>query len=88
MAATYHFIQDGVCKDLYIELLNAGFEKPQMSAIYNVNYSDHVFEFHIGGDVMYPDVLTGQILDPKFVRAARQKELEHIEATKEVRTRR
>ncbi len=46
----------------------------------HVGLCDHILDVEIDGGVVYRDDLTGQVLDPKLVRAARQKELEFYES--------
>ena len=95
MAAIYHFKfcrailvgfrrqlkADGVCRDGYVGMLDAGQEKTEVPC-YHVGYAGQVFEVEIDGSPIYRDDLTGQPLDPKLVREARQKELDFFEAKK------
>ena len=95
MAAIYHFKlcrailvgfrrqlkHDGICRDGYVGMLEAGQEKTEVPC-YHVGYAGQVFEIEIDGSPIYRDDLTGQPLDPKLVREARQKELDFFEAKK------
>ena len=55
--------------------------------LYSIQHAGEVYNVQIDGDTVYRDDLTGQVLDPVLVRAARQKELDFFEA-KEVWTKR
>ena len=46
----------------------------------HVGLCDHMFDDEIDGGTGYRDDLTGQVLDPQLVRAARQKELDLFES--------
>ena len=59
---------------------------PQLP-VFNVQHGGGTFKVQIDGDAIYRDDLTGQLLDPALVRAARQKELDFFEA-KQVWTKR
>ena len=94
MAAIYHFKHcrailvgfrnqlkvDGVCRDGFIGLLEAGQEKGDVLPCFNLSIGEDVYEVEIDGGPIYHDDLTGQILDSKLVREARQKELDFFEA--------
>ena len=58
---------DGICRDGYVCMLEAGQEKTEVPC-YRVGYASQVFEVEIDGSPMYRDDLTGQPLDPKLVR--------------------
>ena len=60
-------------------MLEAGQEKTEVMPILpllHVGLGDHILDVEVDGGVIYRDDLTGQILDPKLVRLARQKELD------------
>ena len=95
MTAIYHFTlcrtilagfgrqlkHDGICRDGYVGMLEAGQEKTE-APCYHVGYAGQVFEIDIDGTPIYRDDLAGQPLDPKLVQAARQKELDFLQAKK------
>ena len=94
MAAIYHFklcrailvgfrrqLQaDGICKDGYIGLLEAGQEKTEVLPCLHVGFGDALLVREADGMPVYRDDLTGQVLDSKLVREARQKELDFFES--------
>ena len=45
-----------------------------------ISYSDQVLEVRVDNEPIFRDDLTGQVLDPVFVKAARKKELDFFEA--------
>ena len=74
---------DGICKDGAVGMLEAGQEMTQVMHILpllHVGLGDHILDVEVDGGVIYRDDLTGQILDPKLVRWARQKELDFFES--------
>ena len=67
---------DGVCRDGYVGMLEAGQVKTEVMPIMpvlHVGLGDRVLDVEVDGGVIYRDELTGQILDPELVRVARQK---------------
>ncbi len=67
---------DGLCKDGFVGMLEA---EPIVTLLH-VGLGDHIFDVEIDGGAVYRDDLTGQVLDPKLVPAARQKELDFFES--------
>ena len=71
---------DGVCKDGFVGMREAGQEKsevlPSVVPLLHVGLGDHILDVEVDGSPVYRDDLTGQVLDGKLDRAARQKELE------------
>ena len=94
MAAIYHFKlcrailvgfrrqlkRDGICKDGYVGMLEAGQERAEVLPTYHIAVGEHVLEIQIDGGPIYRDDLTGQVLDSVLVAAARKKELDFFEA--------
>ena len=90
MAAIYHFKLcrailvgfrrqlkvDGICKDGYVGMMEA----EPIVPLLHVGSCDQILDVEIDGGVVYRDDLTGQVLDPRLVRAARQKELDFFES--------
>ena len=90
MAAIYHFKlcrailvgfrrqlkADGICKDGFVGMMEA----EPIVPLLHVGLCDHILDVEIDGGTVYRDDLTGQVLDPKLVRAARQKELDFFES--------
>ena len=46
----------------------------------HIGLGDHILDVEIDGGAVYRDDLLGQVLDPKLVRPARQKELDFFES--------
>ena len=70
---------DGVCTDGFIGMLEAGQEQTEVMPtlpLLRVGLGDQILDVEVDGGVIYRDDLTGQILDSKVVRLARQKELD------------
>ena len=70
---------DGKCKDGFIGMLDSNLEGTDAAAqfpLYSIQHAGEVYNVQIDGDTVYRDDLTGQMLDPILVRAARQKELD------------
>ena len=67
---------DGICKDGFVGMLEA----EPIVPVLHVGLGDHILDVEIDGGAVYRDDLTGQVLDPKLVRAARQKELDSFES--------
>ena len=96
MAAIYHFKlcrailvgfrnqlkRDGVCRDGFVGLLEAGQEKSDVQPCFHIGIGigSDIYEVEIDGGPIYRDDLTGQVLDSKLVREARQNELDFFEA--------
>ena len=79
---------DGTCNEGFIGMLDSNRERSDIAAqmpLHNIPHASEVFEVQIDSDTIYRDDLTGQVLDPALVGAARQKELDFFEA-KEVWT--
>ena len=95
MAALYHFKlcrailvglrsqlkKDGACKEGIVGILEACPEEyPATLNFYNLtSFHGHVLKIQIENDQIFKDDLTGQLLDPTLVRAARKKELVHFD---------
>ena len=58
---------DGICKDGFVGMLEA----EPIVPLLHVGLGDHILDVEIDGGAVYRDDLTGQVLDPKLVRAAR-----------------
>ena len=104
MAAVYHFKlcrailvgfrkqlqKDGNCQDGFIGILEAGLGRGERETeLYELRGNDgEIMNVHIENSAIFKDDLTGQLLDPELVRAARAKELEYFEGKKvwELRT--
>ena len=74
---------DGICKDGFVVMSEAGQEKTEVMPILSLLHdglNDHLFDVDVDGGVIYGDDLTGHILDPKLVRLAGQKELDFFES--------
>ena len=94
LAAMYHFElcraicvgcrrqlqHDGKCRDGFVGMLESGMENLEVGPILQIGYSGHVFEMKVDDENIFRDDLTGQVLDPTLVRAARKKELDFFEA--------
>ena len=68
---------------LYVGMLEASQENSEVVSplpLLHVGIGDHLLDIEIDGGAIYRDVLTGQILNSKFVREARQKELDFFGA--------
>ena len=90
MAAVYHFKlcrailvgfrrqlqKDGICKDGFIGMMEKDHEPQQLSILSFTNNHGEVLNVQNDNGEIYKDDLTGQLLDPVLVRAARAKELE------------
>ena len=76
--------RDGVCRDGFVGLLEAGQEKADVQPCFHIGIGigSDIYEVEIDGGPIYRDDLTGQVLDSKLVREARQKELDFFEAKK------
>jgi hypothetical protein len=65
-------------------MLEAGQEKsevvPSVVPLLHVGLGDHILDVEVDGSPVYRDDLTGQVLDGKLVRAARQKEFEFFDS--------
>ena len=98
MAAVYHFKlcsailvgfrkqlqKDGNCQDGFIGILEAGLGRGERETeLYELRGHDgEIMNVHIENSTIFKDDLTGQLLDPELVRAARAKELEYFEGKK------
>ena len=71
---------DGICKDGYIGMLEGSMERTECAPMLHIMMCDQVLEVEIDGEKVYRDDLTGQVLDSKLVKEARQKELDFFEA--------
>jgi hypothetical protein len=94
MAAVYHFKlcrailvgfrrqlqKDGICKDGFIGMMEKDHEPQQLSILSFTNNHGEVLNVQNDNGEIYKDDLTGQLLDPVLVRAARAKELEYFES--------
>ena len=85
MAVIYHFklcrailvgfrrqlTADGVCKDGFVGMLDAGQEKtevlPSIVPLLHVGLGGQTLDVEVDGSPIYRDDLTGQIPDPKLV---------------------
>ena len=90
MAAIYHFKlsrailvgfrrqlkADGICKYGCFGMMEA---EPTVPLLH-VGLCDHILDVEIDGGTVYRDDLTGQVLESKLFRAARQKELDFFES--------
>ena len=63
---------DVICKDGFVGILEA----QPIVPLLHVSLGNHILDVEIDGGAVYRDDSTGQVLDPKLVRAARQKELD------------
>ena len=59
---------------------DARMEKTEVLPILHLGAADPIFYIEVDGDKVYRHDLTGQALDPRLVREARQKELDFFEA--------
>ena len=94
MAAVYHFKlcrailvgfrrqlqKDGICKDGFIGMMEKDLEPQQLSIVSFTNNRGEVLNIQTDNGEIFKDDLTGQLLDPVLVRAARAKELEYFES--------
>ena len=71
---------DGVCKDGVVGMLDARMDQTEVLPVLHVGTVDQIFDIEVDGDKVYRDDSTGQVLDPRFVREARQKELDFFES--------
>ena len=75
--------KDGVCKDGFVGMLESGMEGQDLPAVlpcfHLTNDKGSVLKVQVEGDKVFRDDLTGQLLDPELVRAARKKELEYFD---------
>ena len=75
--------KDGVCKDGFIGMLESGMERQEVPAVLLcfrlTNDKGSVLNVQVEGDNVFRDDLTGQLLDPELVKAARKKEMEHFD---------
>ena len=78
--------KDVRCKDGFAGIFDAGLEREEVPAIVSfvccfnlVISSRQVLKAQIENDQVFRDDLTGQLLDPALVRAARKKELEYLD---------
>ena len=75
--------KDGVCKDGFVGMLESrmeGEEVPVASPCFLLtNDKGSILKVQIESDKVFRDDLTGQLLDPELVRAARKKELEYFD---------
>ena len=67
---------DSVCKDGFVGMLDAEMEKTEVIPVLYLGISNQIFDVEVNGEKVYRDDLTGQMLDPRLVRGARQKELD------------
>ena len=61
-------------------MLESKMDNTEVLPILHIGLNDHVFNVECDMDPVFKDDLTGQILDPVLVRAARKKELDFFEA--------
>ena len=61
-------------------MFESGMEMCEVAWLLQIGYSDQVFEVKIDSQPIFRVDLTGQILDPVLVKAARKKELDFFEA--------
>jgi hypothetical protein len=94
MAAVYHFKlcrailvgfrrqlqKDGICKDGFIGMMEKDLEPQQLPVLSFTNNHGESLNVQIDSGEIFTDDLTGQLLDPVLVRAARAKELEYFES--------
>ena len=71
---------DGVYKDGFMGMLEAGQEMESPPAFKLTNGLGEVLLVQVEGEKIFKDDLTGQPLDPKFVAVARAKGLEYFES--------
>ena len=71
---------DGVCKDGFVGMLDAKMEKTDVLSVFHLGTVDQIFGIEVDGETVYRDDLTGQVLPPRPVREARQKELDFFES--------
>ena len=91
MAAVYHFKlcraifvgfrrqrqRDGICKDGFVGMLDAGLERESLPVLHLTNKSTgEVLKFQIHSEDTFRDDLTGKLLNPDLVQAARKIELQ------------
>jgi hypothetical protein len=72
---------DGKYKDGFVGILEDSNEQEELEA-YRLRdpVGGEILHVHIEGEAVYRDDLTGQLLPPELVKAARAKELEYFEA--------
>ena len=63
-------------------MLNAGLEQESLEVYEHSDPNGQIFHIHIEREPIYRDDLTGQLLEPALVHAARAKELEYFESKK------
>ena len=94
MAAVYHFKlcrailvgfrkqlqKDGLCRDGFVGMLEKTESVPLVwpCRMFSSKHGE-VLKIQVEGDQTYRDDLTGQLLNPVLVRAARAKELEYCD---------
>ena len=71
---------NGVYEDSFVGMLDSEIEKAEVLPVLHLGMADQIFDIDIDGKKVYHDDLTGQALDPRLVREARQKELDFLEA--------
>ena len=75
--------KDGVCKDGVVGMLRSGMEGQEVPAVlpcfHLTNDKGSILKVQVEGDEIFRDDLTGQLLDPELVGAAKKKELEYFD---------
>ena len=71
---------DGKCRDGFIGMLDSGLKRCEKAPMLQIGYGDQMFEVKVDNKPIFRDDLTGQVLDPVLVKAARKKELDFFEA--------
>ena len=71
---------DGICKDFVVGMMEA----EPIVPLLHVGLCDHILDVEIDGGTVYRVDLTGHVLDPKLVRAVRQKELDFFASSFDV----
>ena len=78
-------IEEGrIYKDGFIGMLESGMEKQDVPEVlpcfHPTSDKGSILKVQIEGDNMFLDDLTGQLLDPELVKAARNKEMEYFDS--------
>ena len=75
--------KDGLCRGGFVGILEAGMEQmdvpPVLPCLLFSNKRGQVLKAQVEDNQIFRDDLTGQLLNPELVRAARKNDLEHVE---------
>ena len=78
-----HPRKHGVRKDCFIGMPESGIEREEVPAVllcfHFTNKKESVLKVQVAGDKIFKDDLSGQLLSPELVKAARLKEMKHLD---------